>query len=321
MKRLLLIALFLAFTAPAGAAEMPYEQWIHELEDEAIGNGVAPEIVHSALDDAMLDERVVDLDQKQPETTVTFASYSHRILSADRIEKGAGLLDANSSVLSEVASRYGVQPQVIVALWGMESSFGRHSGDYSIIDSLVTLAYEGRRAKFFRSELMNALQILQQDHIAPDELRGSWAGAMGQCQFMPSTYLKFAVDYDGDGKRDIWENQRDVFASIANYLAAEGWRSDQTWGREVDIDGDIPASDIGLDHKHSLAEWQALGVRSLGGESLPDKDLEASLIQPDGADGRSFLVYDNFRALMRWNHSTYFAVTVGQLADRINAAQ
>jgi len=263
------------------------------------------------------DDRVVTLDQKQPENTITFDVYSRRIVSEDRIETGRRLLEKHSDALDEISEHYGVQPEIIVALWGMESSFGRNSGDFSVVDSLATLAYEGRRADFFRKELINALRILDQEHVPVASLRGSWAGAMGQCQFMPSTYLRYAVDYDKTGQRDIWENDKDVFASIANYLAAEGWRSDQTWGREVTFEGNIPTQDIGLDHHHSLAEWQGMGLRDTGGDDLPNKPLQASLIQPDGPDGRSFLVYDNFRALMRWNRSTYFATAVGLLADRI----
>jgi membrane-bound lytic murein transglycosylase B len=260
---------------------------------------------------------VIELDQKQPEKTVTFDHYAHHIVSPDRIEEGRRLLGEYGDVLDQVSERYGVEPQVIVALWGIESSFGQDSGHYSIVDSLVTLAYEGRRAEFFRGELLDALRILDQEHISSSELRGSWAGAMGQCQFMPSTYLKYAVDYDRNGQHDIWGSKRDVFASIANYLAAEGWNTDLTWGREVELEIDVTPDEIGLDHQHSLNEWATMGVHNLDGSHLPVRPLQASLIQPDGSDGRSFLVYDNFRALMRWNRSTYFATAVGLLADRI----
>ncbi len=294
-----------------------FAQWLQVLEQDAVANGINPETAHAALSHVILDNRVIALDQKQPETTITFDTYMRRIVTQSRIEAGRQLLDKYGDKLNEISQHYGVQPQVIVALWGMESSFGRNSGDYNIVDSLVTLAYEGRRADFFRKELFNALRILDNEHIPATALRGSWAGAMGQCQFMPSTYLRYAVDYDQNGVKDIWSDPSDVWASIANYIAAEGWRSDLTWGREVELDQDIPASDVGLDHQHTLAEWQQRGVHSLNGDNLPNKALSASLIQPDGPDGRSFLVYDNFRALMRWNRSTYFATAVGLLADRI----
>jgi len=318
---LFILGILLSFAAfSVWADPLPqtnYAIWLQQMEQEAIASGITSQTVHEALDTSMPDDRVVALDQKQPETTVTFDHYSRRIVSPDRIEEGQRLLDEYGDALDQIAQQYGVSPEVIVALWGMESSFGRDSGHFNIVDSLLTLAYEGRRAELFRKELIEALRILDQEHIPATSLRGSWAGAMGQCQFMPSTYLRYAVDYDHDGHRDIWTNSRDVFASIANYLAAEGWNPNLTWGREVELDNEINANEIGLDRQHSLQEWAAMGVHSLGGNDLPNKPLQASLIQPDGADGRSFLVYDNFRALMRWNHSTYFATAVGLLADRI----
>ena len=291
--------------------------WLQTLEQEAIADGISPETVHAALDDLEPDSRVVALDQKQPEGTVTFDHYVRRILSQDRVEEGRRLLDDNRATLEEISRRTGVPPQMIVALWGIESSFGADSGHFNTVNSLLTLAYNGRRADFFRGELMDALRILERDHVSAASLRGSWAGAMGQCQFMPSTYLHYAVDGNGDGRPDIWNEQRDVWASIGNYLAAEGWNADLTWGREVAVENIINSSEIGLDHEHSLEEWQGMGVHNPDGSDLPDKALQASLIQPDGPNGRSFLVYDSFRALMRWNRSTYFATAAGLLADRI----
>ena len=318
--RFLLALGILLYAAPAHAGMMrtaDFSQWLYGVQQEALASGISEATVSEALGQVMPDERVIILDQKQPEHTVTFDAYSEHVLTRDRIRRGQELIDQYGNLLDTISSRYGVPPEIIVALWGMESSFGHNSGDYSIVDSLATLAYEGRRADFFRKELLAALRILDSEHLPSSYLRGSWAGAMGQCQFMPSTYLRYAVDYDNSGIRDIWNNIPDVFASIANYLAAEGWSSDLTWGREVDLTRDLPAGEAGLDHTRSLAEWRHLGVRSLDGSALPDRDLQASLVQPDGADGRSFLVYDNFRALMRWNRSTYFATTVGLLADRI----
>ncbi len=321
VKRIFLVAFFVISGAAAAHAAIVrtsgFAQWLQQLEQEAIANGISPATAQTVLDHAMLDDRVIVLDQKQPESTATFESYLHHTITPDRVREGRRLLDKYGDVLDAISQRYGVAPEVIVALWGMESSFGHNSGDFSVVDSLMTLAYEGRRADFFRKELFNALRIIDAEHVPAEELRGSWAGAMGQCQFMPSTYLRYAVDYDNNGQRDIWDNTPDVLASIANYLAAEGWRNDLTWGREVTLGKDVPTQEAGLDHQHSLAEWQQSGVRSLDGSALPDKPLQASLIQPDGPDGRSFLVYDNFRALMRWNRSTYFATTVGLLADRI----
>jgi membrane-bound lytic murein transglycosylase B len=206
---------------------------------------------------------------------------------------------------------------MIVALWGIESNFGGNTGGFDVIPSLATLAYDGRRAAFFRRELLAALRALDDEKIDSSLMRGSWAGAMGQCQFMPTTYLRHAVDHDGDGRRDIWDNEADVFASIANYLVAEGWQGGRIWGREVRLKRPLPPEEIGLENRRGLAEWSKKGVQTPGGRPLPVAAMEASLIQPDGPGGRSFLVYDNFRALMRWNRSTYFAVSAGLLADRL----
>ncbi len=298
-----------------------FQTWLQAFASDAIVAGVSPGTVQNALSQVTFDERVIDHDHNQPETTQTFATYSARIVTPDRVAEGRELMHKHARVLHDISKRYGVPPEVIVALWGMESHFGRNSGDYNIVNSLVTLAYEGRRADFFRKEAIAALRILDEEHMQSSELRGSWAGAMGQCQFMPSTYLRYAVDYDGQGRRDIWNNEADVFASIANYLAAEGWRSDLTWGREVSLKKAMPESEIGLTNRHDLAQWKKLGIHYANGGALSIKPLQASLVQPDGLDGRSFLVYDNFRALMRWNKSTYFAASVGLLADKIKSAK
>jgi membrane-bound lytic murein transglycosylase B len=325
MARLILFILSLSLMVSCASAQQQasvppppdYRTWLLNLEQDAIAQGISPSVVHQALDNQQPDERVVAFDQKQPEKTITFDHYEHHIASPDRIRKGRELIDSNSDELQAISQRYGVPPQVIVALWGIESSFGQNSGNYNIVNSLLTLAYEGRRADFFRGELFAALKILERYNWTADALEGSWAGAMGQCQFMPSTYLNHAVSASGSGRPDIWNDERDVWASIANYLASEGWSPDLTWGREVEVTEDLPDHTVGLDTQHSLAEWSTMGVVDVSGKPLPARDLNASLIQPDGADGRSFLVYDNFRALMRWNRSTYFATTVGIMADRM----
>lgn len=304
-----------------GAADLSRDsdflRWLRELEREAVARGVSPVTARTALQNRALDERVVELDQKQPEKTATFESYQARIVSADRIAKGRRLYAEHASLLKNIAESYGVPAPVIVALWGIESAFGRNIGNYDVLNSLTTLAYEGRRANFFRKELIETLLLLDEERRPASSLIGSWAGAMGQCQFMPSTFRRYAVDYNRDGMRDIWNDTADVFASIANYLAAEGWRSGLAWGREVDTETVPGDARVGLDSPKPLSEWRRLGVRSLDGTELPVRNVSASLIQPDGSDGRSFLVYDNYRAVMRWNRSTYFATAVGLLADRI----
>ena len=221
-------------------------------------------------------------------------------------------------MLDRVAADYGVQPRFIVALWGIESNYGSFTGEFPVIGALATLAYEGRRAAFFRKELLQALRIVDQGDVAPAQMMGSWAGAMGQSQFMPSSYLARAVDYDGDGRRDIWTTPPDVFASIANYLAKAGWNDRHTWGRQVQIADHVKADAAGLEVVRPLPEWQALGVRTSNGDALPMVALDASLLRMDDDDGPAYLVYNNFRVLMAWNRSTYFALTVGELADLID---
>jgi membrane-bound lytic murein transglycosylase B len=220
-------------------------------------------------------------------------------------------------LLDRVAADYGVQPRFIVALWGVESSYGSYYGEYPVIGALATLAYDGRRSSFFRGELLKALQILDSGDIAVEDMNGSWAGAMGQSQFMPSSYHAYAVDYDGDGHRDIWTSLPDVFASIANYLAKAGWNDRHTWGRKVNPPTGLNGELVGLELAKPLPEWQALGVRRADGADLPPVALDASLLRTDEGQGPSYLVYQNFRVLMAWNRSTYFALTVGELADLI----
>jgi membrane-bound lytic murein transglycosylase B len=217
-----------------------------------------------------------------------------------------------------------VPARFIVALWGIETGFGRNTGGMPVISALATLAYDGRRPAYFRGELLNALTILDQGHITPSLMVGSWAGAMGQCQFMPSTFLKFAVDWDGDGRRDIWTNRADALASAANYLSSEGWTTTLGWGRPVRLPPGLSPARLGLDTVKSLDEWARLGVRAADGKPLPRREVQASIViaeSPKGSGaGPAFLVYDNFRTLMKWNRSIFFALAAGHLADRIGGS-
>jgi membrane-bound lytic murein transglycosylase B len=322
VKKLLacvICALGLCAVPQAHAQQTSFDAWLQDLAMEAAHNGISAQTIQRALSGLAVDESVIELDQKQPETTITFESYEKNILTSRRIDKGSDLLEENRPLLREISARYGVPSSIIVALWGVESSYGHNSGSYNVIGSLATLAYQGRRAGFFRKELMDALRLIDEEHIDPSVLMGSWAGAMGQSQFMPSTFRRYAVDYDRDGHRDIWNTEADIFASIANYLVSEGWQAGQSWGREVRLAKPVAPDEFGLENRHSLAMWNQMGVRTLGHKALPKSAQAASLIQPDGPGGRAFLVYDNFRALMRWNHSTYFATSVGLLADQIAA--
>jgi len=305
----------LVAAAPAFAAGTDFNSWLTGVRQEAIGQGLRAQSVDLALRGVHPIDRVLELDRKQPESTLTFEQYVDRVVSQQRIAAGRDKLAENRALLDEVGRRYGVQPRFIVALWGIETDFGRVTGDFPIISALATLAYDGRRSAFFRKELIAAIRIVDQGYIRPEEMTGSWAGAMGQSQFMPSSYLQYAVSYRDDGRRDIWHRREDVFASIANYLHQLGWKGDETWGRRVQLPAKFDTSLAGKEIRKPLAEWQRLGVRSLGGGDLPAMARDASLILPSGADGSALLIYDNFRAILRWNNSSYFAAAVGYLAD------
>jgi membrane-bound lytic murein transglycosylase B len=238
------------------------------------------------------------------------------------VEKARRLLAENRALLEKVAEEYGVQPRFLVSFWGLESNFGEHTGGYQVIAALATLAHEGRRHDFFRAQLFDALKILDEGHIGVAEMTGSWAGAMGQLQFIPSTFVNFAVDYDGDGQRDIWRSLPDIFASAANYLSQEGWRGDRNWGRQVALPPDFDYSLASLAVKYPLSEWATTyGLRDVDGGPLPVVDgMEAALVLPAGYRGPAFLVYENFETILIWNRSILYAVSVGHLADRIDGA-
>jgi membrane-bound lytic murein transglycosylase B len=302
---------------PAARADDSFAAWLAGLRREALARGIAGRTLDRALSSVRPIPAVIEADRRQPERRLTFAEYRHRVVNDRRIGRGRELLGLHRDLLGRVEARFHVPAEVIVALWGLESNFGERQGGYPVFAALATLAHEGRRASFFRKELLNALEIADSGHIEPELMLGSWAGAMGQNQFMPSTWLGYAVDFDGDGRRDIWRSLPDVFASTANYLARSGWDGRYIWGREVHAPGSLLEGKTGLDHRASLAAWSRRGVRLPDGGSLPEAPIQASLLGMDGGAAGSFLVYGNFRALMAWNRSTYFGVSVGLLADSL----
>ncbi len=312
----LLLALLIALP-PARAGEGDFAAWLGDVRQEALAAGIRPETVALALDGVEPIPRVVELDQQQPEARLTYQQYLHGMVEPRR-KPARQQLDSNQALLAEIGRRYSVQPRFIVALWGIESNFGKGGGNFPVIGALATLAYEGRRGPFFRGELLNALRIIDQYDVDPKEMVGSWAGAMGQTQFMPSSFLQYAVSYRGEGRPDIWQRRDDVFASIANYLAQSGWRGDQGWGQAVRLPADgFDLALIGIDTRKPLREWASLGVRRSDGGELPAEDQEASLVRPGGEEGPTLLVYDNFRILLKWNNSSFFASAVGFLADSL----
>ena len=313
-----IILITLLFFPLSAMADDKFDAWLDDFKAEAIAKGISSDIVKEATSNIKPIARIIELDRKQPEGSMTFAQYKKRVINDARVAQGRRLYQKHSKLLDQIAKKYGVPAPYIVALWGIETSYGNNTGGFGVVEALATLAYDGRRSKFFRSELMNALKILDAGHIASKEMKGSWAGAMGQNQFMPSSFNAYAVDGNSDGKRDIWTSLPDVFASTANYLSKSGWSEDERWGRRVIIPATLTKDMVSLKVKHDLATWKKLGVKLISGEDIPVvSGMKASLVAPDGLKGEAYLVYDNYRAIMRWNKSTYFATSVGLLADKI----
>lgn len=319
-------AVFAADESPDPA----FQQWLQALIEEARQAGIPESIIEQALVPVTPIPQVVANDRNQAEFVETLAMYLEKRVTAWRINTGRERLARHADILEQVSAQYGVSPRVIVAIWGIETNYGSFTGGTDVIRALVTLAYDPRRAAYFRGELLAALQILKEGHISHPDMKGSWAGAMGQSQFMPSSFRDFAVDFDGDGRRDIWTTEADVFASIANYLAAAGWREGERWGREVQVPADYHARagqwqqgdtaySCSVLRRHTVQlpvnEWQMQGVRQINGADLPAADIPASIVFPDGEAGQAFLTYPNFRAILRYNCANNYALAVARLAD------
>jgi membrane-bound lytic murein transglycosylase B len=274
--------------APAALAQDAWATWLQGVKREAMGKGVPADVIDRAFSGLKPIERVLELDHQQPEFKLTWTEYLGRVVTDERVRRGRELYRENAALLSRTAGPYGVPPEIVVALWAVESNYGTHMGDFNVIGALATLAYHGRRPQYFRAELIAALRVLAGGHVAFDKMVGSWAGAMGQCQFMPTSFLALAVDGDGDGKRDIWGNRADVFASAANFLRKAGWRDGLRWGEELQA-----------------------------GEALGGKGDR--IVTPEGANGRRYATTVNFRAIRSWNPADFFALSVGILSNRIAA--
>ena len=317
--KIIVSILIMSFFVPIqqGQCAEGFYSWLEELRQEARTEGISESTLHEALDNLAPIPRVIELDRRQPEFTQTFWRYLDSRVTEKRIERGRTLLKKHEELFDTIERRYGVQPRFLVAFWGLETNFGDYLGSFSVIGSLATLAHDPRRSDFFRSELLAALSIIEDGHISAANMLGSWAGAMGQPQFMPSTFVRYAVDGNSDGRQDIWYTLPDVFASAANFLSESGWQGDKTWGREVKIPSDFNLELTGKKVKKTLAAWQNLGVRKITGQDLPKVDIEASLILPAGHAGPAFLVYNNFHTILRWNRSDFYAIAVGYLADQI----
>ncbi|HIA59390.1 MAG TPA: lytic murein transglycosylase [Gammaproteobacteria bacterium] len=323
MKILITSYLFVLLAVPiqaqAQTLEQSFDEWITALRAEAIALGIS-EATLAALDQLEPVSRVLELDNSQPEFVQTFTHYLGLRVTEAQIERGQSLLRQHAALLEEVRSRYGVQPHYLAAFWAIESNFGRNTGGFSVLQALATLAYDPRRAEFFRRELLTALQIIDDGHIAADSMSGSWAGAMGQLQFLPSVFYSYGVDGDNDGRIDIWNSLPDIFHSAANFLSESGWRGDERWGREVILPVNFDFRLSGTGTRKRLQEWKELGIIQTSGAPIPVADMDASIVLPVGAAGPAFLAYDNYRTTLVYNPSTFYALTVGHLADRFTGS-
>lgn len=301
------------FPQPARAED--FDTFLAGMRGAALARGTRPATVDRAFIGLTPNPRVIALDRRQAGGGGSFARYRERIVSPRRIRDGRERFRRHAALLGEIGQDFGVQPRVLLALWGIESSYGRVTGDFEVVRSLATLAHDGRRRELFTDELLAALTILDQTPLDVASMQGSWAGAMGQAQFLPTTYLNHAVDRDRNGWADIWSSQPDVFASMAGYLRSIGWREGWKWGRRVNHPSRFIGLPEGREERRPLAFWANAGVRRGDGGPLPIAETDAALVMPDGATGEAFLVYDNFHVLRTWNRSTYFALSVGLLSD------
>jgi membrane-bound lytic murein transglycosylase B len=290
------------------------------LKQEAQAAGISAEVSNDVLDNAQWIERVIELDRKQPEFTTTFSDYYNKRVTPARVDRGRELLQEHAGLLRSISDRYGVPAHYLVSFWGLETNFGSYLGKMAITDSLTTLACDDRRSQFFTAELISAMRIIEAGDASRESMIGSWAGAMGHVQFMPSAFLRYAVDGDGDGRRDLWGSIPDALASAGNFLSSLGWERGLRWGREVLLPAGFDYSQATRDVTKPLSDWSQAGVTDALGNRLPDIDLPASILVPGGAQGPAFIVYDNFDVIMRWNRSEFYALSVGRLADRIAGA-
>jgi membrane-bound lytic murein transglycosylase B len=309
---------------------LEFPAFVETLRADALARGISEATVNRALNNLEPSPSVIQRDQSQAELVLTIDQYVARRLTRPFVRTAQQMATRHRTLLNRVSKTYGVPSRVVVSIWGLESNFGRFRGVRPTVQALATLAWEGRRGTFFRNELLDALEIVDRGYIGIDALRGSWAGAMGQPQFMPSSYLKWAQDFDEDGDRDIWQSEHDVFASVANYLKGYGWSSATTWGREVRLPaGGIDAmrekagmrvegcrAEREMTNRLPLRQWQALGVRTMSGAALPDVAIDASLIH---TGQRAFLVYGNYESLLGYNCAHSYALAVALLSDRIGA--
>ncbi|MER9953086.1 lytic murein transglycosylase [Mesorhizobium sp. M0047] len=314
-------ALLSVAVVPAAASSGGQGAFVSELWSEAKARGIPRDVFDDALGNFELSPRIMELTKEQPETVSTVKDYVEKRVSAQRIETGRIRLAEWVAELGRIEKAYGVPAEVIVSIWGIETNYGGFVGGSNVVQALATLTHEGYRGKYFRGELMTALEILRDGHVRPEQMVGSWAGAMGQTQFMPSSFVTYAVDFSGDGRADIWNTIPDALASSANYLKQNGWRHGEAWGYEVKLPADFDYAKAWTLDRTSLREWQRIGVERADGKRFPRSADPARFFLPAGATGPAFLLLRNFDVIKRYNNSDSYALSVAHLADQIAGGQ
>ena len=322
MKKIITIAslMFACGISATTQANEAFDTCIIALKQKATDAGISAKTIDQTLGQVSYVTRVIELDKKQPEFSQTFDNYFSKRVTDWRVQEGRRLLNKHQTLLLQLQQIYGVPPQYLMAFWGLETNFGSYKGKMPVIDSLATLACDPRRASYFTGELIQALKLKEAYQFETSDMVGSWAGAMGHTQFMPSAYAKYAIDADGDGKADLWNSTEDALSSAANFLQQLGWARNERWGREVKLPNNYDYQFLGRKDKQPLVKWAELGVKKADGNSLTTPDMQAALYLPAGHTGPAFLGYSNFDVIMRWNRSEFYAIAVGHLADRINGA-
>ncbi|MCG9696797.1 lytic murein transglycosylase [Shewanella sp. Isolate11] len=322
MKKLFTFASLILATgfSTLAQANQDFDTCVVGLKQKAKDAGISAKTIDETLGQVSYVTRVIELDKKQPEFSQSFDNYFSKRVTDWRVEEGRRLLKQHRQLLTKLQQQYGVPPQYLMAFWGLETNFGSYKGKMPVIDSLATLACDPRRSSYFTGELLQAMKLKQNYQFSTSDMVGSWAGAMGHTQFMPSAYAKYAIDGDGDGKADLWNSTEDALSSAANFLQQLGWVKNERWGREVKLPAQFEFKSLGRNSTQPLVNWAELGIIKANGQKLSTPDMTAALYLPAGHTGPAFLGYENFNVIMRWNRSEFYAIAVGHLADRINGA-
>lgn len=318
--RIALSAIVLTLMQQAVFAQESWKAWVAQVRTEAIAQGISPELFDEAFAGIHEPSRQVKgFMHSQPEHRLTFLKYRNSRADNYRIAIGRKEYKKNKEILEQIGQQFGVNPCFIVSFWGMETSYGTYMGNFPVIKALATLAYDSKRKDFFRKELFIALRILNEGHVSLQDFKGEWAGASGQPQFLPSSWIQYAVDFDGDGRKDIWKSKPDTFASIANYMKQNGWQTGEPWAIQVKLPKKFDMKLEGKDNMRSVSDWSRLGVETEAGQPLPYQNLQASIVQPLG--GPTFLAFPNYKMILRYNNSIYYAGAIGYMADKICQGQ